>query len=62
MFSSRFVDPGFGRRKKFGSRYVSFLAAAPIDDRELRMYDPITPHFIATLKPETAARYPRAED
>ena len=62
IFSSRFVDPGFEARKKFGSRYVSFLAAAPIDDRELRMYDRSPSHFIATLKPETAARYPRAED
>jgi hypothetical protein len=61
IFSSSFVHPDLKTRKKFGSRYVSFLAAAPIDDRELRMYDRSPADFVAALTPETAGRYPRTE-
>ena len=47
-------------QKKFGERYVSFLSAIPIDDRELREYDRDISRFIGGLgKVDLIAHYPR---
>jgi hypothetical protein len=61
VFAATSAAPNLMTRKKCGSRYVFFLAAVAIDDRELRMYDRSPGDFVAGLNPKTIARYPRTE-
>ncbi len=54
------ATPNLMVTKKFGDRYVDFLSAVPIDDRELREYDRDIPRFIAGLaEGGMIPRYPR---
>ena len=47
-------------RKKFADRYVEFMAAVPIDDRELRQYDRDVPGLISALRDQGQVLvYPR---
>lgn len=52
------LPPTLRGRKKVGERYVSFLAAVPVGDAELRAYDRSPAAFVGALGDDTAT-YPR---
>jgi hypothetical protein len=62
FFSTSFTaTPDLMVQKKLGDRYVQFLSAVPIDDRELRAYERSTPDTGLALEIDDAAiaTYPR---
>lgn len=51
LFTEQLTNtPKLSGRKRCGDRWVSFLAAIPLSDAELREYDKSVPNLIATLK------------
>jgi hypothetical protein len=55
------ITPSFSGRNRVGQNYISFLAAIPLDDREVREYDRSVPALIEKLRSTgRIAEYPRS--
>jgi hypothetical protein len=61
MFTDQLTcTPALSGQKRFGDRYVQFLAAIALDDRELREYDRSVPALIEQIRSAgRIAEYPR---
>lgn len=59
VFTDPSVVPELMGKHKLGDRYVRFLAAVPVDDREMRLYDQDPAGFIRSLSASDRTRYPR---